>query len=143
LNHSSPAVEDSLLIDLPKTAYGPGETVRGEVLWALGKEPEVVRLTLGWWTEGRGTKDAKIVAEKEWPATESAGRETFEFALPSSPYGFDGTLITLKWGLELTLKKGSTESLLEIAVGPGGRTPQLENVPDESPRKSFSFRYGR
>ncbi len=136
-------MEDSLLIDVPRTAYRPGETVRGEILWALEKPPEIVRLTLGWWTEGRGTKDAKIVGEKEWPTTEPAGRESFEFELPGTPYAFNGTLITLKWGLELTLKKGSAETLQEIVLAPGAIPPQLEHLPDERPRKSFSFRYGR
>lgn len=110
-------MEQSLYIDLPKYAYLPGEIIRGSILWALDKSPETVRLSFGWWTEGRGSEDSYVVNELEWNTHDTAGNETFEFTVPEAPYSFSGHLITLKWGLELSVKKGRDSSLQDITIG--------------------------
>ena len=107
----------------------------------MEQKPEVVRLTLGWWTDGRGSKDAKIEAVKEWQTDEIAGREAFEFQLPGSPYSFSGTLISLTWGLELSVKKGKAKILRELVLSPTGTPPNLPHL-DEGKRKSISI-FGR
>lgn len=96
---------DSLFIDIPKDQYAPGSTIRGTILWALERSPQELSLSLGWWTEGRGDKDAKVVEELHWETTQTSGEESFELNLPQSPYSFDGHLISLKWALELSVKK--------------------------------------
>ncbi|MFP4070404.1 MAG: hypothetical protein ACLFVC_09525 [Opitutales bacterium] len=132
-------MDTDLYIDLPRTTYRPGATLSGEILWALKQSPESLHLSLGWWTEGRGTKDAKIEVEREWSTREPAGREAFEFQLPETPYSFDGQLISLKWALELRSGKGGHECLMDLVLSPGGAPIELPLLEDESPRKSFSF----
>jgi len=132
-------METDLYIDLSKTAYRPGETLRGEILWALDASPKSLHLSLGWWTEGRGTKDAKIEFEREWTTDEVAGREPFEVKLPKTPYSFDGQLISLKWALELRTGKGGHEQLLDLVVAPGDSPVELPLIEDDSPKKPFSF----
>ena len=56
-------MDDTIFIDLTTTELQPGQHFTGKILWALEKAPQEVRLTLGWFTEGRGTTDRKIEAE--------------------------------------------------------------------------------
>lgn len=134
-------METNLYIDLPKTHYQPEEILRGEILWALEKPPERIYLSLGWWTEGRGSKDAKIETELDWPTLDTAGQQSFEIPLPKTPYSFQGQLITLKWALELHTEKGKLTHSVEISIGPGDAPVDLPLLEDESARKSF-FRIG-
>lgn len=134
-------MEATLYIDLPKTHYQPGEVIRGEILWALDQPPERIRLSLGWWTEGRGSKDAKIETELDWPTQDTAGQQSFEISLPKTPYSFHGQLITLKWALELRVEKGDQRHSLEISMAPGEAAVDLPLLEDESPRKSI-LRFG-
>ena len=130
-------MESNLFIDLPRTHYRPGETLAGEILWSLENAPESLCLTLGWWTEGRGTKDAKIESELEWSSQALAGKEAFEFTIPASPYSFDGHLISLQWALELRVKKGKDAQTLNITVAPTDHAVELPLI-DEGSKKSLS-----
>lgn len=134
-------MEASLYIDLPKTHYQPGEVLRGEILWALEEAPGRIYLSLGWWTEGRGSKDAKIEAEVDWPISDRAGQQYFELPLPRAPYAFHGQLITLKWALELRTEKGRHAHSIELTIAPGDAPVDLPLIEDESPRKPL-FRFG-
>jgi hypothetical protein len=132
-------METNLFIDIPKLEFTPGENVSGKILWALDKAPEEILLSLGWWTEGRGSKDAKIEEEMTWKTQLRAGEEKFSFTIPQSPYSFNGQLISLKWGLELSSKESREKHLLEIIVSPWGVAVDLPKVENESSRKSISF----
>lgn len=136
-------MDTSLYIDLPKTNYRPGELLRGELLWALDEPPEKIELSLGWWTEGRGDKDANIEHMLEWRSMESAGKESFEMKLPESPYSFEGHLISLKWALELRTANGKQSTTLNLLIAPTDEPIALPLIEDESKRKSFSFRRSR
>lgn len=132
-------MDTTLYIDLPKTVYLPGELLKGEVLWALEKAPEKLYLSLGWWTEGRGSKDAKITEELEWQAPDSAGKQSFEITLPETPYSLEGHLISIKWGLELSTEKGKNSQALDIVISPNETAIELPLIENESKRKSFPF----
>ena len=125
-------MDTQLYIDLPKTSFQPGETISGEILWALNEAPMNLNLSLGWWTEGKGTKDAKIETELEWPASESAGRQAFEIELPPTPYSFEGHLISLKWALEVRTQKGKQVQSVELTISPNDTPIELPLVEDES-----------
>lgn len=115
----------------------PGSKVEGSILWALTESPGEIRISLGWWTEGRGNKDTKIEDEVAWETTDIAGERRFSFTLPASPYSFEGTLISLKWGLELTARRPSNKHLRDIIVSPLGAPVQLGKVDDEGFGKSI------
>ena len=132
-------METNLFIDLPKLAFMPGEPVSGKILWALDQPPEEILLSIGWWTEGRGSKDAKITGETTWRTSASAGEESFSFTIPESPYSFNGQLISLKWGLEISAKRGREKQTQEIVVSPWGVPVDLPKVENESSRKSISL----
>lgn len=132
-------METNLYIDLPKLAFLPGETVTGKILWALDRPPGEILLSLGWWTEGCGSKDAKIVGESTWQTNATAGEEAFSFTIPESPISFNGQLISLKWGLELSARESREKQVLEIVVSPWGVPVDLPKVENESSRKSISL----
>lgn len=111
-------MEDSLYIDLEPTHCLPGQRIAGKILWALAKPPKELRLSLMWFTEGRGSTDRKLEAELTWPTEATSGEESFEFTLPASPYSFEGKLISLHWELELTVQKGKASYQLPLVVSP-------------------------
>ncbi|CAA6696795.1 MULTISPECIES: hypothetical protein [unclassified Lentimonas] len=132
-------MDDTIFIDLTTTELQPGQQFSGKILWALEKAPQTVRLTLGWFTEGRGTTDHKIEAELSWTTDATSGEEPFEFTLPPSPYSFDGKLISLNWELSLSVKKGKAEHQLPITVSPQGKAVELSAVANDSKRSPLSF----
>lgn len=131
-------MDDTLFIDLESTQFQPGQHITGKLLWALKAPPKEIHLTLGWFTEGRGTSDQKIEAELKWQTDATSGEEPFEFTLPPSPYSFTGPLIALNWELAASLKKGKAESHLAITVAPNLTPIELSASEDEGKRKSFS-----
>lgn len=124
-------IDSQLYIDLPSSCYRPGETLSGEILWALDEAPETIELSLGWWTEGRGDKDACIEKKLEWKSMQTAGKESFEMKLPESPYSFEGHLISLKWALELRTTKGEESTTLNLAIAPDGKPVELSLIEDD------------
>lgn len=131
-----------IFIDVEKTLYAPGETIRGKVLWALGERPKRLKISLGWWTEGKGTRDAEVIAESEWATDETAGERTFDFSVPEGPYSFQGHLITLQWALEVTVEQGPEAEILDLVISPTGVPVELPLV-DARSNKPFSFRRNR
>jgi len=119
-----------LFIDLPKTTFKPGERISGKILWALEQPPKEIHLALGWITEGRGTQDNKLEAEETWLTEQTSGEESFDFRLPPSPYSLEGTLISINWALELSVKKGKAQYLLPLTVSPNEKSIALGRVAD-------------
>ena len=131
-------METHLLIDVPKNTFQPTEIICGKILWAVPQPPKEVILTLGWATQGRGTVDEEIESELTWVTSELAGEEPFEFQLPASPYSFSGQLISLRWFLQLSTRKGKHMTDFDIVVSPNGAPVDLPHI-HESRKKSFSF----
>ena len=131
-----------IFIDVEKALYAPGECIRGKVLWALGKDPKRLRLSLGWWTEGKGSRDAEVVAESVWDTDETAGERAFEFRVPEGPYSFSGHLISLQWALELTAEQGPEPEILDLIISPTGVPVELPLL-DAGSKKPFSVRRDR
>ena len=123
-------MNNNLYIDLPSKVFAPGSTVDGELLWTLDRPPEEITLTLGWWTEGRGTRDSRIEATHNVRTMETAGKESFSLVLPPSPYSFAGTLIVLKWALEARVRKGKATVVEPVIVSPSGKEVRLTRVAD-------------
>ena len=107
-----------LTIELQKVCFAPSDVIRGTARWSLEGVPKCVTLHIGWYTIGRGTKDACVEFEKEWETAFSSGAEAFEFSLPHAPYSFAGKLIELKWYVSLEVEKGDAYARKDIVVSP-------------------------
>ena len=106
----------------------PGESLSGRVSWRLEDDAEAIELRLFWFTSGKGTEDVAIVESVRIEAAGKAGNREFSFSLPTGPYSFSGSLITLSWALELvTLPEGATERI-EFVMAPTPVEVRLESL---------------
>jgi len=113
-----------------RSAYRPGETVRGSVLWALATPPETLEVRLFWRTQGKGTSDVEIVATHAVSRPAAAGEEAFTFVLPEAPWSFSGKLVSLSWGLEGVAEPGGQNAQAPLVLAPHGREILLTPVDD-------------
>jgi hypothetical protein len=96
--------------------------------WNLENPAKQAAIRLFWYTEGRGTQDVGIAEELELPAGRATCTGTFRFTLPDAPYSFQGSLITLKWAIELVLNKGRDVERLDLIVSPWVEQVRLNKV---------------
>lgn len=100
------------------TAYTPGSSIRGKCGWRLPAAPREAAIRLFWYTEGRGTQDLGVVGEEILPVQAAVQEQAFNFTLPEGPYSFSGTLISLRWALELVLDRGREVARVDLLVSP-------------------------
>jgi len=101
-----------------RTAFLPGEELAGTVSWQSDVEPRPVELRLFWHTEGKGTRDVKVVENISFSVPGRQDRRDFRFQLPDSPYSFSGKLVSVVWALELVLVSSGETERLEIVISP-------------------------
>jgi hypothetical protein len=101
-----------------ETWFTPGSTVSCDASWHLAGEVDRLELRLFWYTEGKGTQDVVVVARRAVERPESSGHGSFRFRFPAGPYSFSGTLITLKWALELVALPGEEAARVDLLVAP-------------------------
>lgn len=135
-------MSDHLIIDIPQKNYRPGQEISGSVLWDMTQRTDRLVLSLGWWTEGKGTKDEAIIQSLSWDNPARIGKEIFRFALPMDiPYTFSGRLISVVWALQFSAEKTKVENSLEIlTISPTDSEFDLTQNTYKSEGKSFSFR---
>jgi hypothetical protein len=127
-----------------RTAFEPGGTVEGTAAWSLDAPPDKVSLTLCWYTAGKGTQDVRVVETLHLEAPGREDRRDFRFALPSTPWSFSGTLVSVCWAVELVVEPGAVSTRREITVAPGGKeivlpadVPQKEEDPGARGKGGF------
>lgn len=98
--------------------FKPGETLRGEALWALEKRPHAARMSLFWHTMGKGTEDSREEGEVVFENPLERDKRTFGFRLPPAPYSFSGTLISLVWAVELAIDGGEEVETRKFTLTP-------------------------
>lgn len=110
----------TLSLQLDRTHFEPGERVLGTIRWDhSGKKAQMVRLSLVWHTEGKGSEDAETVAQVEIRSPPPSGRERFGFDLPPWPWSFSGKLVSIVWTVEASLEPGGELARVELVMGPG------------------------
>jgi hypothetical protein len=100
--------------------YRPGETVAGTASWYFDEGVKALELRLFWHTRGRGTQDVAVVQSTAFDAPQPQESRAFAFALPESPYSFEGRLLTIAWALELVALPSGEAYKLDLAVSPTG-----------------------
>ncbi|MFP4379892.1 MAG: hypothetical protein ACLFUS_05245 [Candidatus Sumerlaeia bacterium] len=125
-----------ITIDNAKDGYQPGEELRGRVDWQMEEPPKKARLSLLWYTEGKGTQDVEVVWEKEWDNAMPLGQETFSLRLPEGPFSWHGRLVTIRWALELLVAKEVCRQ--DITISPDGEAVSMRSLnPEESKSNKF------
>ncbi len=107
-----------------RAAFLPGETIEVDVAWQLEEPAEEVELRLVWSTAGIGARDLGVVGRRALGAGRSGGARE-RLRLPDSPYSFSGTLISLRWNLELVVDRGRSSTQLGLVIAPERREVSL------------------
>lgn len=117
--------ELTLEIEGGRSAFVPGETIRGTAVWQLVEVVESLEVRLFWYTVGKGDRDVGGVetVRIDHPGTE--GRHDFEFEAPAAPHAFSGKLISLIWAVELVELPDGDAAREEIVIAPTGEEIQL------------------
>jgi hypothetical protein len=113
--------DNPLVIQLEdnRTSFQPGQTVSGGASWNVDRLKSA-EVRLFWYTTGRGTRDAQIIASQQIPNPPPAGQTTFSFQLPDEPYSFTGKLISLHWAIELVIESGDHAASAPLTLTPTG-----------------------
>src|SRR3954470_3341148 len=107
-------------IDAEQTAFRPGETINGNVSWALPVAPAQVSLELFWTTRGKGAVDSEVVQSKQIKQPAASGEDRFSLAIPNGPYSFSGKLVSVLWGLRLIIHPSQEQTQVNLTVSPTG-----------------------
>lgn len=108
-----------------KTAYQPGEEIKGTVAWTSQKPPRKAELRLFWQTRGKGDRDTSTVASVAFDLPRPSDQRAFSFRAPEFPPSFSGRLISLVWGLDLVLEPVGSEAI-ELVIAPAAQELSLE-----------------
>jgi hypothetical protein len=113
-----------------RTTFEPGQAIEGSVAWSLPEAPPAsAELRLFWYTEGKGDQDVGVVEVVPFAQPSSNDRRNFRVRAPATgPLSFEGTLITLRWALELIVEPGAHVARLELALTQGPSPIRLEAV---------------
>lgn len=107
--------------------FQPGQTLHGLAGWELDEPPDTVEVRLSWYTEGKGDQDVRIVKHESFDNPPAVDARIFEFELPIQPYSFSGSLISVRWALELIVDHTHSRRL-DIVIAPEGREINLAEL---------------
>ena len=108
--------------------FEPGTEVDVHLEWDLDHDPETVELRLVWNTAGKGTTDLAVIDTVRFERPLRNESQTATIRLPTSPYSFSGSLISLVWALELVALPKGESTRREIVIAPGAHEISLEPV---------------
>lgn len=111
-----------------QTAFRPGETIAGAVLWEFEKVPAGAEVRLVWFTRGKGTEDGGIAATVAFAGPPAADTREFSFDAPNGPYSFSGTLIAVLWAVEFVVMPGGEFQRIEIVIAPDAQEIHLPRI---------------
>ena len=126
-----------------RSGFEPCEQLAGNVRWDAEKPPQLLELRLFWFTRGKGTEDAGIVATLKLDEPLAQETRSFNFQLPEAPYSFSGKLSSLVWALELIAYPSKEVARREFEMAPGKKEIKLDSVTEPGPaQKWLSIRTG-
>lgn len=103
-----------------KTAFKPGESISGKVIWQLEKQTDALTITLGWQTSGRGSVDKGEEASIEVENPPLYGEREFAFEPPAGPYSYIGRFMQIHWQIEAGANRKDKASI-DIVIAPHGK----------------------
>lgn len=82
-------------------SFRPKERVAGYAHWDLERAPAWLEVRLAWHTEGKGTKEVRIVGRERLSGLTSQDRRDFTLTLPEMPYTYHGRVLSILWSVDL------------------------------------------
>ena len=118
----------NLAIEISRTEHLPDEIVSGAVAWEFASSPKAIEVRLFWFTRGKGTVDAEVVAKTRIEQPLARDRQRFALRLPTAPFSFSGKLVSLIWAVEIMAEPGGENALAEIVMSPNRAEIVLPNI---------------
>lgn len=97
----------------------PGRPIRVRVDWSLARAPERVDVRLLLVSKAGEHDEVRILAEERFANVERAGSRECVLDAPSSPWSYEGALVTLRFVVEAVASPGGN-AREEIVVSPTG-----------------------
>jgi hypothetical protein len=104
-----------------KSAYRPGEKLLGMIRWQHPKPPSELTATLVWYTEGKGDSDSDEVLSQSWAPSGGEGSMRIVWMLPRGPLSHFGSLIRIRWRIEVECYEPDESVSQEIVLSHTGR----------------------
>lgn len=123
----------SIELDQEDGRLRPFDELSGSVRWDGEAPADGAELRLFWITAGRGTEESMVIARQ--PIGPGGGR--FRFELPDAPYSFSGTLVSVRWALELVVDDDEVAAARDFILSPTGGELRLEEVEKPPGRKGW------
>jgi len=87
--------------------FAPGDTLSGA--FVIDAEPRGVRVSLVWYTDGKGTDHLRVHWHREYSAGDlellgAQRRGRFETRFPSAPLTYSGHLLRVCWALRVLVR---------------------------------------
>jgi len=117
--------------------FAPGDTLVFTLSIDASGTSGPLTAQLGWFTEGRGTRDAGIVWSERIPDMATGAERGFEIRLPEAPWSFSGKLVSVAWRLEVIDEKGRPLVAVPLVVAPAGEAVSLPQLPKEPIRRQW------
>jgi hypothetical protein len=121
--------------------FAPGETLVFTLSREPGSKAEPLTVQLGWFTEGKGTRDAAVIWREALPDLAPGADRSFEVPLPLAPWSFAGKLVAVEWRLEVLDSNRNPLVAVPLVIAPGGNTVSLPALPKESPLNKWKSRF--
>ncbi|WP_437191891.1 hypothetical protein [Planctomicrobium sp. SH527] len=102
-------------------AFYPGTEAVVKAIWELPRKPKHLELRLVWNTSGKGDRDLVMVSAIQITDVEEFGSREITVQLPSGPYSFSGTLISVIWAFELVAIPDNESVRKEFVLGPNAQ----------------------
>jgi hypothetical protein len=108
----------AISLDDGRSTFAPGEAIGGTARWDDERTPEWVELRLLWYTEGKGDRDIAVVERVRWQPSAPGGSERFSLIAPDFPLSYSGTLVSVRWALELAASVDAWVPRGELVITP-------------------------
>jgi hypothetical protein len=115
-------------LDGEHSAYRPGSSLSGRIVWDMSQAPTSIVASLTWSTEGKGDDEGDSVVEQIWHPTTEKGTQAFRWELPRGPLSLEATLIRIRWSIECTTENPDEECSRPIILSPLDRPILLKAV---------------
>ena len=107
-----------IIIDRDQRAFTPGNPISGRLRWSFDTIPQWIELRLFWFTEGKGTQDLSDVEKQRITDCPMSGERPFSFIAPAHPPSCSGTLVSIRWALELVSDVQEPVPNTTLLIGP-------------------------
>lgn len=112
----------SIQLQQAPPAFAPGDVIEGRAEWTLEQPADAVIVRLFWFTEGKGERDVGIADEVRFDHPPAQYTSEFQFTAPEEPWSYDGSLLSIQWGIEVVCEGNRDSERVILVIAPNRST---------------------